>query len=53
MCTQMNYSNAGFWNHDCFETIKECIKDAKENYHIDLDVFILVNAKTQQLVVST
>ena len=32
MYTWMDYPNADIWNHDTFETIQECIDDAKENY---------------------
>lgn len=28
----MDYPNADIWNHDTFETVQECIDDAKENY---------------------
>lgn len=32
MYTWMDYPNADIWNHDTFETVQECIDDAKENY---------------------
>lgn len=32
MYTWMDYTNADIWNHDTFETVQECIDDAKENY---------------------
>lgn len=32
MYTWMDYPNADIWNHDTFETVQECIEDAKENY---------------------
>lgn len=34
MYTWMDEPNAEIWGHDCFETIQECIEDAKENYGI-------------------
>lgn len=32
MYTWMDYPNADIWYHDKFETVQECIDDAKENY---------------------
>lgn len=40
MYTWMDYSNAEIWNHDCFETVEECIQDAKENYKISDVIYI-------------
>lgn len=34
MYTWMEYPNAEIWNKDTFETIEECVEDAKKNYLI-------------------
>ena len=45
MYTWMDYPNAEIWNHDCFETIEECIQDAKDNYKIDSDMIYVGECK--------
>jgi methylmalonyl-CoA mutase N-terminal domain/subunit len=35
-------ANAEIWTHGEFETIEECVKDAKENYHMELGKKIAV-----------
>ena len=37
MYTWMEYEDADIWNHDRFNTIEDCVADAKENYLGDKD----------------
>lgn len=43
--------NDELWQHDCFDTVEECIKDAKENYDYKVGETIAVGI-TEPFVVS-
>ena len=46
-----NESDDELWQHDCFDTVEECIKDAKENYDYKVGETITVGI-TEPFVVS-
>lgn len=34
--------NEEFWNHDLFDTVEECLQDAKENYNVEVGDVIAI-----------